>query len=198
MANLTDVQLDALREMGNIGSGNAATALSQLVSETINISVPSVKVLPLEKVADFLGGPEKIVFVIYLEVMKEMQGTMLTIFNDESASFFSKKLLGQEKFDINSDIAQSALKEVGSILCGSYLSALSQLVGVGSVASVPAMACDMLGAILDYILVEIGQIAEDVLLIDTELFVAKKKLDCSQLFLPKPEALEKILSALGI
>ena len=198
MADLTDIQLDALREMGNIGSGNAATALSQMVSETINITVPSVKVLPLEKVADFLGGPEKNVFVIYLEVLKEMQGTMLTIFDEESASFFSKKLLNQEKFDITSDISQSALKEVGSILCGSYLSALSQLVGVGSVANVPAMACDMLGAILDFILVEIGQVAEEVLLIETELFVEGKKLDCSQLFLPKPDALEKVLDALGM
>ncbi len=87
---------------------------------------------------------------------------------------------------------------MGSILCGSYLSALSQVVGINSVASVPAMACDMLGAILNFILVEIGQIAAEVLFIETELKIADTKLECSQLFLPKPEALEAMISALVI
>jgi len=198
MVDLTDTQLDALREMGNIGSGNAATSLSQLISEVINISVPNVKVLPLDAVSYSLGGPEKIVYVIYLQVIKDMQGTMLTIFSPDTADLLAKKLLVQDKVDMQAEITQSALKEAGSILCGSYLSALSQIVGISSVASVPTMACDMLGAILDFILVEIGQIADDVILLETELFVAKKKLECSQLYLPKPAALEKVLVSIGV
>jgi len=198
MVDLTDAQLDALREMGNIGSGNAATSLSQLVSEVINISVPDVKVLPLDAVSYSLGGPEKIVYVVYLQVIKDMQGTMLTIFSPETANFLAKKLLTQDKVDMQAELTQSALKEAGSILCGSYLSALSQVVGISSVASVPTMACDMLGAVLDFILVEIGQIADDVILLETELFVAKKKLECSQLYLPKPVALEKVLTSIGV
>jgi chemotaxis protein CheC len=199
MAELTNVQLDALREMGNIGAGNAATSLAQLIGETVNISVPEVKVIPLEFVADALGGAEKQVYIIYLEVEKEMKGTMLTIFSQETAVFFVKKLLNaQTVVDMTNDIAQSALKEVGSILCGSYLSALSQLVNMSSVATVPAMAFDMMGAMLDFVLVEIGQIAEEVLFVDTELYVSQKKLECSQLFLPKPETLEKILISIGM
>jgi chemotaxis protein CheC len=198
MAELTDVQLDALREMGNIGAGNAATALSQMIAEVVDISVPSVSVVPLENVSFVLGGPEKLVYVIYLEVSREMNGTMLSIFSPETASFLIKKLLGKDVVDIESDIAQSALKEVGSILCGSYLSALSQVVNMNSVASVPAMAFDMLGAMMDFILVEIGQVADDVFLVDVELFVSKTKLECSQLFLPKPESLDAVLAALGM
>jgi len=198
MAKLTDLQMDALREMGNIGAGNAATSLSQMIAETINISVPSVKFLPLEEVALALGGPEKTVYVIYLEVLRGLNGTMLTIFSPDAATFFVKRLLGQEQVDIDADLSQSALKEVGSILCGSYLCALSQVVGANAVASVPAMACDMLGAVLDFILVEIGQVADEVFLIDTELYVGETRLECSQLFLPKPEALDAILNAIGV
>ncbi len=198
MAELTSVQLDALKEMGNIGAGNAATSLAQLIGETVNISVPEVKVIALECVADALGGAEKQVYIIYLEVEKEMKGTMLTIFTQETAVFFVKKLLSGDDIDMTSDIAQSALKEVGSILCGSYLSALSQLVNMSSVASVPAMAFDMLGAMLDFVLVEIGQIADEVFLVDTELYVSQKKLECSQLFLPKPETLERVLTSIGM
>ncbi|MFH1062968.1 MAG: chemotaxis protein CheC [Candidatus Omnitrophota bacterium] len=198
MAELTNVQLDALKEMGNIGAGNAATSLAQLIGETVNISVPEVKVIPLEHVAEALGGAEKQVYIIYLEVEKEMKGTMLTIFSQETAIFFVKKLLQSLPIDMTTDIAQSALKEVGSILCGSYLSALSQLVNMSSVATVPAMAFDMLGAMLNFVLVEIGQIADEVFLVDTELYVSKQKLECSQLFLPKPETLEKILTSIGM
>ncbi len=198
MAELTDVQLDALREMGNIGSGNSATALSQLIAETINISVPSVKIVPLEGVPETLGGPEKLMYVVYLDVSRAMHGTMLTIFSAETAQFLVKKLLAMDTVDMQSELAQSALKEVGSILCGSYLSALSQVVNMNSVASVPALAYDMLGALLDFILVEIGQVADEVFLIDVELSVANKRLECSQLFLPKPETLEAVLDPLGI
>lgn len=198
MAELTDVQLDALREMGNIGAGNAATALSQLISETIEISVPSVKVVPLESVSYELGGPEKLVYVVYLEVLREMHGTMLTIFSPASAAFLTKRLLGEEEVDMTTEIAQSALKEVGSILCGSYLSALTQVVAMNAVASVPAMANDMLGAMLNFILVEIGQIADEIFLIEVELFVSDTRLECLQLYLPKPEALDAVLASLGI
>lgn len=198
MAELTDVQLDALREMGNIGAGNAATALSQLISETIDISVPSVKIVPLDNVSYELGGPEKLVYVVYLEVLREMHGTMLTLFSPESAAFLTKRLLGEDEIDMTTEIAQSALKEVGSILCGSYLSALTQVVAMNAVASVPSMANDMLGAMLDFILVEIGQVADEIFLIDVELFVSQTRLECSQLYLPKPEALGAVLAALGM
>ncbi|MFH1092900.1 MAG: chemotaxis protein CheC [Candidatus Omnitrophota bacterium] len=198
MAELTDVQLDALREMGNIGAGNAATALSQLISETIEISVPSVKVVPLDNVSYVLGGPERLVYVVYLEVLREMNGTMLTIFSPESAAFLTKRLLGEDTVDMQTEIAQSALKEVGSILCGSYISALTQVVAMHAVASVPAMANDMLGAMLNFILVEIGQVADEIFLINVELFVANTRLECSQLYLPKPDTLEAVLAALGM
>ncbi|MCP4649012.1 MAG: chemotaxis protein CheC [PVC group bacterium] len=198
MADLSDAQKDALKEMGNIGSGNAATALSQLISQLINISVPRVQFVPLEEVANQLGGQEKPVYVIYLDVISKINGTMLTVIDKETAMFLGKSLMSEEDLDPNSEIYESALKEIGSILCGSYLSALSQIVDETFIASVPTMACDMLGALLDAVLAEIGQIAEEVLFIKTELLVSDTKLQCCQLFLPKPEALEHLLSAVGM
>ncbi|MFH1460338.1 MAG: chemotaxis protein CheC [Candidatus Omnitrophota bacterium] len=198
MADLTDSQMDALREMGSIGAGNAATALSQLITDSVEMIVPAVKVLPLEAVPEFLGGADKIVYVVFLQVIRELEGTMLTIFAPESAEFLVDKLLDNKELDMHSEIASSALKEVGSIICGSYLSALSQLVGINSIATVPAIACDMLGAMLDAILAEIGQVADEVFMIDVELLISNTKLECSQLFLPKPEALKIVLSSLGV
>ncbi|MCM8812698.1 MAG: chemotaxis protein CheC [Candidatus Omnitrophica bacterium] len=198
MARLNDIQMDALREMGNIGSGNAATALSQMIAEVVDISVPSTEILGLDSIAYALGGPERLMYVIYLEVVREMPGTMLTVFSPETAEFFVRRLLQQKFVSLEDELAQSALREIGSILCGSYLSALSQVVRLSAVGTVPAMACDMLGAILDFILAEIGQVADEVFLMENELYVAEKKLECSQLFLPRPEALRTILSAIGV
>ncbi|MBI4846857.1 MAG: chemotaxis protein CheC [Candidatus Omnitrophica bacterium] len=198
MIELNDVQIDALREMGNIGAGNAATALSQLIFETINISVPSVKVTPLDEVAYLMGGPEKQVYVVYLEVMRTMEGTMLSLFSAESARFLTKKMLNKDDVDMQDELSCSALKEAGSILCGSYLSALSQIVAINSVASVPAMTFDMMGAMLDFILAEIGLVADDVILINVDLSIASTKLETSQLFIPKPRTLDLILASLGM
>ncbi len=198
MANLTDIQIDALKELGNIGAGHAATALSQLISEVIDISIPSVKVVPLSDVSYALGGPERIVYVVYLEVTRNINGTMITIFSPETSLFLAKRLLKEENASLESEIASSALKEAGSILCGSYLSAMCQIVGTTAVASVPTMACDMLGAMLDYILVEIGKIADEVFLIEVDLYVAGRQLECSQLFLPKPATLDFVLSSIGM
>ena len=199
MADLSETQFDALREMGSIGSGNAATALSQLISELIHISVPSVKFLPLNKVAEELGGEELETYIIYLEVDSKVKGTMVTIVSPQTADFLIGKLLPADKMDRDSILYQSALQELGSILCGAYLSALSQIVREKFIASVPIMACDMLGALLDFVLLEIGQVAEEVLLIDTELIVADKRMECSQLFLPQqPESLKDLLKAVGM
>ena len=198
MANLTDAQVDALCEMGSIGSGNAATALSKLISELIHISVPAVKLLPINQVAEVLGGAGKETYIIYLDVESKVSGTMVTILSPQTADFLISKLLRADEMDTESDIYQSALQEVGSILCGSYLSALSQIVREKFIASVPMMACDMLGAMLDFVLLEVGQVAEEVLLIETELIVSEQKLECSQLFLPKPESLKELLATVGM
>ncbi|MBU4304580.1 MAG: chemotaxis protein CheC [Candidatus Omnitrophica bacterium] len=198
MGELTDIQVDALREMGNIGAGNAATALSQLISEAVDLSIPAVTMIPLEKVSYALGGPEKLAYVVYLEVQRQMKGTMLTVYSPESALFLVKKLLGDQCVDMETELSCSALKELGSILCGSYLSALAQVINLNAVAGVPALAYDMLGAMMDFILAEIGQVADEVFFIDSELFVQETKVECSQLFIPNPEALEQILSGLGM
>lgn len=200
MANLSDAQLDALREIGNIGAGNAATALSQLINQQVDIDVPAVKVVPLAEVPYIVGGPENYIYVVYLQVLGQVSGTILTMFNKDSALLLVNYLLGegQKVTDFDTELSQSALKEVGSILCGAYLSALTQVISATMVASVPALAADMVGAILDFILIELGMTVDDVLFIKSELSVASVKLDSHLLFLPNPGALDIILSALGM
>ncbi|MFH1777658.1 MAG: chemotaxis protein CheC [Candidatus Omnitrophota bacterium] len=200
MSDLTDVQLDALREIGNIGAGNAATALSQLINQQVQIDVPSARVVSLADVPFIVGGPEKFTYSVYLPVIGEASGTMLALFAKESALLLVGYLLGegQKEEDFGTELSQSAIKEVGSILCGSYLSAITQVISLQMLASVPALAGDMVGAILDFILIEIGQAMDEVLFIKSELSVTGVKLDTHLLFLPNPGAMEHILSAMGI
>ncbi|MFH1783337.1 MAG: chemotaxis protein CheC [bacterium] len=196
---LSQMHLDALRELGNIGAGNAATALSQIVEQTVAISVPEVSIIPLEQIPELIG-PERYVYIVYSGVLGDISGTMLFLITEESAT----ELIGilnkdsDRGIDISTDVARSALTEVGNILCGSYLNALTQMLGILLVPSVPDLANDMAGAILDFILIEIGEVSEEVVFIKTELFVANQKLDGHMFFLPNPGALDVILKSMGL
>ncbi len=192
-------QLDALRELGNIGAGNAATALSQMVDQTVNISVPDVSIVPLKQIPEIVG-PEKYVYIVYSGVLGDISGTMLFLFSEKSASELVSILSKEyaEKMDLSSEVSRSALTEVGNILCGSYLNAITQMLGILLVPSVPDLANDMAGAILNFILIEIGEVSDEVIFIKTELFVAKTKLEGNMFFLPNPGTLEVILKAMGM
>lgn len=196
---LTQIHLDALKELGNIGAGNAATALSQIVEQTVDISVPEVSIIPLQQIPEIVGA-ERYVFIIYSGVLGDISGTMLFLITEESASELINVLNRESKqsMDISTDVARSALTEVGNILCGSYLNALTQMLGILLVPSVPDLANDMAGAILNFILIEIGEVADDVVFIKTELFVAETKLDGNMFFLPNPGALDTILKSMGL
>ncbi len=196
---LTQIHLDALKELGNIGAGNAATALSQIVEQTVDISVPEVSIIPLQQIPEVVG-PERYVFIVYSGVLGDISGTMLFLITEESASELISVLNREsnQEMDLSSDVARSALTEVGNILCGSYLNALTQMLGILLVPSVPDLANDMAGAILDFILIEIGEVADDVVFIKTELSVAGTKLDGHMFFLPNPGALDTILKSMGL
>lgn len=196
---ITQFQLDALREIGNIGSGHAATALSTLLQRRIDMSVPEVWAISFEEVAAVIGQLDSPQAVIYVKVEGDAPGKAVFFFPVKSAETVVQALFGsQESFNLYEDeMAQSALKEVGNIMVSSFLIALTQFSGVLLQPSVPALAVDMAGAILDAILLEDGSLEDKVLFIDTQLS-GLPQIEGQFIFLPNEGSLKKLLGALGI
>jgi chemotaxis protein CheC len=195
---LSPLQLDALREVGNIGSGNAAVALSTMVDKKVLLSVPRASLVPLVKVSDLVGGAETPVVGIYLHISGDASGSMLLLLAETSATELAHLMVeGDVQIDLTT-IEQSALQETGSILAGSYLNALSQMTGILLRPSVPGFAMDMAGAIIDFILVEISQSDDYVLVIETEFDILEHVIRGHLILFPDLGSLDIILGRLGV
>jgi len=196
---ITQFQLDALREIGNIGSGHAATALSTLLQRRIDMSVPKVWAIPFEQVAAIIGQLDTPQAVIYVKVEGDASGKAVFFFPLESAEIMVQALFGtNEPRDLYFDeMAHSALKEVGNILVSSFIMALTQFSGIPLQPSVPALAVDMIGASLDAIFLEEGMLDDTVLFIDTQLS-GIPKIRGQFIFLPDEGSLKKLLGAMGL
>jgi chemotaxis protein CheC len=191
---LSEKQLDLLKEVSNIGSGHAATALSQLLHRKIMLEVPRVQILPIADVPDVVGGPEQLVAGLFFRIYGQAKGNILIIFPRESALTLIHDLL-KKKSDAHPvflEMEASALKEVGNILAGAYLNAISQLMQMVLIPSVPGLAFDMAGAVLDSVLIELGQDGETALLVETE-FISDSKITGHFFLLPDPESMRLLL-----
>lgn len=200
--NLNEMQLDALREIGNVGAGNAATALSQIINRKIDMAVPRVSILPIEDVPDVVGGPDLVVAGVFFRVFGPAPGCILFLLPRESAFCLVDILMGRaqgetDKVAINS-IDESALMEIGNILAGAYLNALSFFTKMTLLQSIPALAIDMAGAILNIILVQLGQMGDHALVIETEFTTDIEGVNGHFFLIPDPGSLGIILSAIGI
>ncbi|MGD8191036.1 chemotaxis protein CheC [Brevibacillus ginsengisoli] len=196
-----DFQLDVLREVGNIGAGHAATALSKLIRKEVDMKVPQVKIISFDQIADFVGGAEEVVVTIFLRVEGDAPGNMFFIVNFDSARNLLKELMGIEKADdddIFSEMELSALQEIGNILAGSYLSSLADFTKLNLQPSVPALAIDMAAAILSYGLIELGRAGDFALTIDTAFFEGNEEVEGHFFLIPDPDSFKILFSALGV
>jgi len=200
--SLTNFQLDALREIGNIGAGNAATALSKLIGERVDMGVPHIDVRHFSEVPEIVGGPESFVAGIYLKISGSAPGEILFLLPVEDAKQLLRillkehSILSQQAFD---QLECSAMMELGNILAGSFLNALATITSLKYIPSVPAFCADMAGALLGAIFHDLGAIGDQVLYIKTDLhFQATKHVGGYLFFLPEAESLETILNTLGV
>lgn len=198
--NLTTMQLDALREIGNVGAGNAATALSQIINRKIDMTVPQVSILPLDEVPEVVGGPEKMVAGVFLRVFGPAPSSILFLLPRESALALVDMLMGRERgetMDLDS-MDESALLEIGNILAGAYLNALSFFTKFTLLPSIPALAMDMAGAILSVVLIQLGALGDHALVIETEFTTEYDGVKGHFFLIPDPGSLGTILSAIGV
>ncbi|MCG0314926.1 MAG: chemotaxis protein CheC [Calditerricola sp.] len=198
-SRLDEFQFDVLREVGNIGSGHAVTALSTLLQRRVHMHVPQVKLVPFDAVADVVGGPEAVVAAVFLRVEGDVPGSLFFLMDLATARRLLSALLGaspgEEGFN---EMESSALQEIGNILSGSYLSSLADLTGLRLQPSIPALAIDMAGALLSVGLHEVGRVGDMALVIDTTFAEGEDVLDSHFVLIPEPEAVDRLFRALGV
>lgn len=195
-----DLHMDVLKEVGNIGAGHAATALSKLLDKPVDMMVPKVRMVPFEEIAESVGGPEQVVVAIFLRVDGETPGNMFFIMTQESSKSLLRKIVGIEVESDNSytEMELSALNEIGNILAGSYLTSLADFTNLNMQPTVPSLAIDMAGAILTYGLLQYGQMGDHALLIDTAFLEGKDEVEGHFFLIPDPESFNRIFTALGV
>jgi len=198
--NFTDLQKDALREIGNVCAGNAATALSQLLDRKIEIVVPRILFLPIEQVPQAVGGTDQLVVGLMLRVLGDLPSNIIFIFSQRDALLLASLMTGRSPAGgsrVISDIERSALKEVGVILANAYLGALGSFVGLGLVPTVPELIIDMAGAIVDYILIDLSCKSQFALLVESEFQEPEARVTGHFFLIPDPDGLQLILKAIG-
>lgn len=196
---LDDTQYDVLKEIGNIGAGNATTALARLLNTKIDMSVPKVTLVPFNHLADTIGSEEMVVVGILLGLEGDISGMMMFLLQEKSAHNLVNILMGNssEKCEPFNEIELSALHEIGNIIAGSYLSALAGLTNMTIISSVPSMSIDMAGALLSVPAIEYGKVGDKVLLIQTQ-FGEDDLVNGYFIMVPELESYDKILSSLGL
>ena len=203
LEKLEDSQFDVLKEIGNIGAGNATTALATMLNIKVDMSVPNVALLPFDNISSFIGSEEQTVVGILLEIQGDIDGMMMFLFDMKSAHHLVNSLMMRDVHqDENgmadfSEMEMSALNEIGNIVSGSYLSALSGRTGMKMVSSVPALSIDMLGALLSVPAIEFGKYGDKLLMIQSE-FGEDDFVTGYFLLIPELESYDKILTSLGM
>lgn len=202
---IDNMQYDVLREIGNIGAGNATTALSQMINSKVSMNVPKVELLEFKELSDIVGGAERIVVGILFTLEGDIDGMMMFMMDKEASKHLVDILLGNLQSseivdgDDFSEMGLSALNEIGNIISGAYLSSLSSLTNLTITPSIPYMAIiDMAGAILSVPAIEFGKIGDKALLIETEFGDKDNSVNGYFILIPSLQSYSAILKSLGL
>lgn len=199
LEDVNSMYLDVLKEIGNIGAGNATTAIANMLGRKIDMNVPNIKLMEASKLGTAVGAEDQTIVGIFLEVQNDIEGSMMFLLDIPSARYLVNKLMMMDMPEDKSfdEMELSALKEIGNIIAGSYLSALSAMTGLVIVPSVPYIAVDMAASILSVPAIEFGQFGDNALLIQTEI-CADVAINGYFILMPEQDSYEKILTSLGI
>jgi len=199
LSEVNEKYMDVLKEIGNIGAGNATTAIANMLSLRIDMSVPTVAFLPVEQLGSAIGAEDEVIVGIMLGVESDIDGSMMFLMDMASAHHIVNRLMMRDD-DYNepfSEMDLSAIKEIGNIIAGSYLNALSGLTNLTILPSVPFVAVDMAAAILSVPAVQFGTFGDNALMIQTQ-FSDELGIKGYFILMPEEDSYEKILTSLGI
>ncbi|MFW6273333.1 MAG: chemotaxis protein CheC [Halanaerobium sp.] len=185
---LDQMRKDILKEVVNIGAGNAAAAFSEMVDEEVKMTVPAVELLRLEELPAVTGDEEDFIACVMLAFEGQISGKILLVLEMDNVEKILKLIFGTEELP-EEDIQHSALNELGNILSGAYLKAINTFTELELSQEVPVSAYDMAGAILSSSIIDYGQSEEYILLLETEFILAKEKIELYYFFIPEKESL---------
>lgn len=203
LEEFSEVEFDVLKEISNIGAGNATTAISTMMNLKVNMAVPVIKFLEFKELAEVIGGAENLVVGILLALQNDIDGMMMFIMDKKSAVGIVNNILHRDgtQLGIDSDFDEmdlSVLQELGNIIAGAYLAAISSLTKLCITSSVPMLSMDMAGAILSVPAIEYGKVSDKALLIQSQFGDDNMAVDGYFILIPTLEAFEKIFSSLGL
>lgn len=197
---MNELEMDILKEIGSIGGGNAATAMSSMLNAKVNMSLPKVEILGFNEALDYLGDPEELVAAIFVEMSGELSGIMLLILTKEFSDEVLFRMLGKVDSDFLEleEIDSSVLMETGNIVISSYITAMASLTNVNVELSVPQLAINMVGGIMSAPISLMGQHSDRIMMITGQFTIDGKALDSEMLLLPDVESLNVLMKKLGV
>jgi chemotaxis protein CheC len=190
----TSLQLDALRELANIGSGNAGTSLSQMLGRPVDLAVPNAFVLPLADAVDAVGKADEDVVGVVIPLEGEMDAVVLLVFPVADAATLCS-LLGVE---LDTEVGLSALGEIGNILGSAYVGAIEAMTGLDMTVTPPQAVTDMLAAIVATVLASRAGETDSALILDSSLAVEGESCSLTFLLLPAAGGVQEILTRMGL
>lgn len=192
--------IDMLKEIGSIGGGNAATALSSMLNAKVHMALPEVKILGFNAALNLLGHPEELVAAIFVEMSGELHGVMLFVLTREFSDAIIQKMLGKPAVDFLEleEIDTSVLTEIGNIVISSYITAMSSLANVEVELSVPQFTVNMQGGIMSVPIAMMGQHSDRIMMITGKFKIDGKAMDSNMLLLPDVESLNVLMKKLGV
>lgn len=198
--DMNNMDIDVLREIGSIGTGNAATALSQVLSQKVEMKMPEVRIMGYNEAIKALGGPETIVAGVLVQMSGEISGIMLYIQRLDFINLVLGRLLSEKINDYRQlqSLETSALVEIGNIIISSYISAISKLTDITINLSVPSIAVNMLGGIMSVPIAELGHCSDKIMTIDGKFICNNKEVYSNLLLLPEINSLNYLLQKLGV
>ena len=199
LVEINEKYVDVLQEIGNIGAGNATTAIASMLSLRVDMNVPKVELLEVSKLGAHICPEDEVIVGIFLEINMDIEGSMMFLMRMDSAQYLVNKLMMrdesyQAEFD---EMDLSAIKEIGNIIAGSYLSALSKMTNLVISPSIPYLAVDMAASVLSVPAIEFGQYGDYALLIETE-FGDDVMINGYFILMPEQDSYDKILKGLGL
>ena len=197
---MNELEIDILKEIGSIGGGNAATALSSMLNAKVNMSLPKVEILDFNEALVNVGDPEEVVAAILVEMSGELSGIMLFILTKEFSDEILFRMLGKTEanfFEL-AEIDSSVLMEIGNIVISSYITAMASLVNMSVELSVPQLAVNMLGGIMSVPIAMMGQHSDRIMMITGQFKIDGKALNSNMLLLPDVESLNVLMKKLGV
>ncbi len=196
---LNEMQIDMLREIGNIGAGNAATALATILDEKVDMSVPSVRITGFDEAVENLGGAESLTVAVLVNFGGDANGMIMFLLNVEDAKSIMDILVGEDDGEEGlSEMKISGIKEIGNILASSYVNAISALTGLTIEVSVPYVAIDMVGALMSVPIIEFGAIGDKLMFIEENFEGETNDLKSNMIMFAEINTLKTIMQKLGL